>query len=220
MYHLIRLSLFVFLLLPTVAMAASLSYSVSGLEGEAEQNVLAWLGTAPDTEQERLNFMVSARDRIERSLQAVGYYHPQIDIDVQRSEPVWQMAITVDPGEPVLIHDMNVQILGPGASDPEFAHHVTEADLSSGDILHHGRFDSFRDRLLSLGQRRGYLEAKIALSRVEVDVGAGTADIFIRFDSGPRYRFGELIHDDEIVDAELIDQLRTFKEGDFFEQVK
>jgi translocation and assembly module TamA len=53
---------------------------------------------------------------------------------------------------------------------------------------------------------------------VAVEVTARTADVFIQYDSGRRYRFGALIHDGEMVDYELLDSLRTFHQGDYFEQ--
>ena len=213
-----RFYLLLLLLLPSLVTAANLTYSVSGLEGEAQKNVLAYLGAAPETSQDRLNFVVSARDRTARSLQALGYYRPRIDIDVQRTEPEWQLDIVVDPGESVHIRDITIQVLGPAANDREFARLIADVGFSSGDVLHHGRYEGFRNKLLSLGQQRGYLDAKIALNRVEVEVAAGTADVFIHYDSGPRYRFGQLIFDDELVDYEIIDSLRTFQTGEFFEQ--
>ena len=151
MFRPIRTCLFLLLCLPSWCSAANLAFSVSGLEGEPQRNVLAWLGNAPDTLQERLNFVVSARDRVERSLQALGFYHPEIDIEVQRTDPVWQVAIAVDPGEPVRIRNINIQILGPAANDLKFARLVYEVDFTAGDVLHHGQYESFRNSLLALG---------------------------------------------------------------------
>lgn len=220
MFRPFRTCLFLLLCLPSWGSAANLAFSVSGLEGEPQRNVLAWLGTAPDTPQERLNFVVSTRDRVERSLQALGFYHPEIDIEVQRTDPVWQVAIAVDPGEPVRIRNINIQILGPAANDLKFARLVYEVDFTAGDVLHHGQYESFRNSLLALGQQRGYLDARIVLSRVKVEVAAGTADVFIHYESGSRYRFGELIYNEELVDIDLLDALRTFQQGDYFEQSK
>ena len=220
MPRLIRLCLALLLLFPAWSGAASLTFSVTGLEAEPElqQNVLAWLGDDPESDQERLNFVVSARDRVERSLQALGYYRPKIDIEVQRTEPVWLLVISVEPGEPVHIRDINLQLVGAAANDPEFAQLISNVGFASGDVLHHGRYEDFRNSLLLLGQQRGYLDATIASSRVAVEVAAGTADIFVQYDSGRRYRFGALIHNDEMVDYELLDSLRTFHQGDYFEQ--
>ena len=218
--RLIPIILIALVLFPAGAGADNLAFSLVGLQGEQERNVRAWLGPPPETEPERLNFVVSARDRIERGLQALGYYRPDIQLDVQRTEPVWQLDIVVQAGDPVRINDINIQVRGPGANDPEFARLMADTDLVSGDVLHHGHFESFRNSLLSLGQRRGYLDSSVALSRVEVEVAAGKANIFIHYDSGPRYRFGELSHDSEQIDFELLDTLRTFHRGDYFDQSK
>jgi translocation and assembly module TamA len=118
----------------------------------------------------------------------------------------------------VLIRDINIQIVGAAANDLEFARLTSDVGFTSGDVLHHGRYEDFRNSLLLLGQQRGYLDATIASSRVAVEVPARTADVFILYDSGRRYRFGALIHDDEMVDYELLDSLRTFHQGDYFEQ--
>ncbi len=214
----IRLCLALLLLGPCGVNASTLTFSVSGLQGEAEKNVLVWLGPEPESAQERRNFVVSVRDRVERSLQALGYYRPAIDIDIIRTEPAWRVDIAVEPGEPVRIRMIDLQVLGAATSDDAFTQLLANTGLSQGDVLHHGRFERFRDSLLSLGQQRGYFDARIAKSRVEVDASAGTADIFIHFDSGRRYRFGDMIYDHQLADSDLLDALATFAPGDYFEQ--
>ena len=214
----VRLCLALLLLATPWVNASSLTFSVSGLQGEAERNVLVWLGPEPESDQDRRNFVVSVRDRVEQSLQALGYYQPAIDIDIMRTEPTWSVKIAVEPGEPVRIRKIDLQILGEAGSDDAFTQLLANTGLSQGDVLHHGRFERFRDSLLSLGQQRGYFDARIARSRVEVDASAGTADIFIHFDSGRRYRFGDRVYDQELADSELLEALATFAPGDYFEQ--
>ena len=219
-----RLSVVFFLcLLPPVAAwaaPANLAFTLQGLKGELQRNAIAFLGKPPETVQERLNFLISARERVDRSLQALGYYQAQIELDVQRTDPVWQLLIEVVPGDPVRIRDISIQVLGAAANDPEFSRLIDNIGFQPGDVLHHGRFEALRNRILSLGQQRGYLDGKVALSRVEVQAKAGTADVFVRYASGIRYRFGELRHDDEVVDYDLLDALRTFKRGDDFDQAQ
>ena len=215
-----RCCLLVVMLLPLPGLTANLAYTVSGLEGELRSNVLAFLGPPPDSTRERLNFTASARDRVERALQALGHYQPDIDIEIERSEPVWQLAITVDPGEPVRIRNISIQLLGPTAGDEQFNKLLSRVAFAAGDVLHHGKYEDFRNSLLALGQQRGFLDATIVSSRVEVEVGGGTADVFLTYHSGPRYRFGELVFDENLVDGELLDELRTFRSGDSFEQAK
>ena len=214
-----RLPLFFCLAFPCLAAAVpSLDYEVQGLQGELQRNVLAFLGQPPQTPQERLNFVVSARDRVERALLALGYYRPDIQLETRRSDPVWQMTIHVQPGEPVLIQDVSLQLLGPAADDAEFNRLLNESGLAVGDVLHHGRFETFRSALLSLGNQRGYFDGKFSISRVEVEAEAGRARVSLQYDSGIRYRFGEVRHDESLADEDLLVALRTFEEGQYYLQ--
>jgi translocation and assembly module TamA len=218
MPRLFTCALALLLLVPLRALPSSLEFTVNGLKGEPRDNVLAWLGEPPGTPQERLNFLVSARERTQRALQALGYYRPVIELDIQRTEPIWQMVIDVELGEPVRIRHISIQIRGPAANDEEISKLAYSSGFATGQPFHHGRYEDFRQSLLSLGQRRGYFDASIAYSRVEVEAEGGTADIFLHYDSGPRYRFGDLLYDDEIADFELLDDLRRFQQGDDFEE--
>ena len=213
--------LLILLLMSSAAGAATtLKFSVVGIEGEQKKNVLAYLGAAPESDESRRNFVVSARDKVESALQALGYYQPEIEIDLQRTEPQWRLSIVVNAGEPVRVRDINIQILGAAANDDNFTRLTSDTGFSSGDVLHHGRFESFRENVLSLGQRRGYLRGEIVASRIEVQVEAGTADIMLWYDSGPRLLFGEIIVDNTLIDSDLFDSMLTFQPGDYFDQVR
>ena len=200
--------------------ASVLDFSVEGLDGEEKKNVLAYLGKPPETLQSRLNFVAAARDKVERALQALGYYQPSIELDLQRTEPTWQLNIIADAGDPVRISDISIQILGAAANDDDFTRLSLHPGFSVGDALHHGRFDTFRANVLSLGQQQGYLRGEVVASRIEVQVGAGTADIVFRYDSGARLRFGETSVDNPLIDSELFDSMLTFQAGDYFDQFK
>ena len=213
--------LLILLLMSSAAGAATtLKFSVVGIQGEQKKNVLAYLGAAPESDENRRNFVVSARDKVESALQALGYYQPEIEIDLQRTEPKWRLSIVVNAGEPVRVRDINIQILGAAANDDNFTRLTSDIGFSSGDVLHHGRFESFRENVLSLGQRRGYLRGEIVASRIEVQVEAGTADVMLWYESGPRLRFGEIIVDNTLIDSDLFDSMLTFQPGDYFDQVR
>jgi len=206
------------LLLPLAAEAANLTYSLPGLEGELRRNVRAWLGATPETPREREAFISLAHSRASKALQALGHYRPQIDISVERSEPIWSMVIAVDPGPTVRIAGIDIQITGAAARDEEFSRLRENPGFARGDALNHGRFDDFRRRLLNLAQTRGYFQAELTRSRVEVDAGAGTAMVRVVLDSGPRFDFGELRFDSALVNAATLDALRTFERGDPYVQ--
>lgn len=206
--------------LPLAAFGGALEYSVIGLEGELERNALAWLGDPPESARQRASFVASARRRVERSLQALGHYSPEISIDVQRTEPAWKVTISVDPGEPVRIRDVTVQLLGPAAADSGFDEVLASVPFRPGDVLRHDTYENYKRMLLATGQRRGYFDGKLVHSRVAVETGAGRADVELRYESGRRYRFGELQYDESRISSAQIEALRTFQTGDYFSQAR
>jgi translocation and assembly module TamA len=204
----------------SLAAEPTLEFTLEGLEGELEENALAWIGPPPESEQERLIFVASVEQDVERSLQALGYYRPTIEIDVRRTEPVWQAAIRVDPGDPVRIRNISIQVQGDARTDEIFERRLADRSFATGDVFHHGVFESFRRGLLALGLQRGYFDGGITLGRVEVEPVGGTADVFLHYDSGPRYRFGVLNYDESQIERDLLDPMRTFQPGDYYEQSK
>lgn len=197
--------------------AATLHYSVDGLDRAQRKNVEAWLGEAPKTVEERAAFLVTARDRVSQGLQALGYYHPDIDLSLDKKAEPWRLAIRVKAGEPVEVNSFSLEIEGDAARDPAFDQWRKDLAFGEGSIFNHGDYEAMKRSLLSLGQRRGYFDAKIAHSRVEVEAGAGTARVELRYESGTRYRFGEVRHSEQSLYSSQLEPLQPFERGDPFE---
>jgi len=202
------------------AFAALLQYSLSGIDGELERNVRAWLGPEPETPQERMNFVVGARERVENALKALGYYRADIDVDVDRSGSDWSMTIEVTPGPPVLLQSVDIRLQGQAREDSAFTALVDRTPLKQGEVLNHGAYDTFKARLQTLGQERGYFDARFTRSRVAVNVANNTAAVTLDYDSGPRYHFGEVSYDPAQISPELLVQLQPFRVGDYFSQAE
>lgn len=197
--------------------AEVLSYRLAGLDKALRRNVEAWLGAAPQSEAERASFLVAARERVEEGLQALGYYHPEIDFELDRQAEPWRLDIRVDAGEPVRIAAFDVRVSGEASEDPAFDQLLEGLPLKAGDILHHGQYEAMKTSLLSLGQRRGYFDARIETSRVAVEVAANRAELHLHYDSGQRYRFGALRYDEQSLYAQPLEALQPFNRGDPFE---
>ncbi len=196
-----------------------LEVKLDGLEGELQKNTLAWLGDPPTTAQARSNYLHSARERVTGALQALGYYRPTIDTRLERGDP-WVLDIHVDPGEPVKLRRVEISIDGEAKSDPAFDKLVADSGLQPGDVLNHGDYEAFRRRLQALGLQRGYFDGRFVQNRVEVEAVGGTADVFLQYDSGPRYRFGQLQYDHESMDERLVTPLVTAREGEPYDQAR
>ncbi len=195
-----------------------LEYKLEGLEGSLEHNALAWLGPAPESPQDRANFLATAEQRVEDSLKAMGYYNPTVKILLSRSEPVWSLTISVAAGEPVIIGAVDIQLLGAAGSDEAFLQLLKSAPFVEGEIFNHGDYEEFKTRLLTLGQERGYFDAQLTQSRVAVNVVSDQADIHLHYESGQRFQFGEVEYSENGVDPALLKELQPFKEGEHFDQ--
>jgi translocation and assembly module TamA len=220
--HLLHTKLRCCLLLAALASANAwsqlLELKLSGLEGELKTNALAWLGDLPDTPQARANFLYSARENVENSLQTLGYYRADIDLDLDRSSNPWRLSITVAPGEPVRLRQVDINLVGEALEDAAFDALLAAPGFAAGDVLHHMHYEKFKRRLVALAERRGYFEARFIDSQVKVEPIGGHADLSIVYDSGRRFNFGDLRYSQDLLREELLQPLIAMQPGDPFDQ--
>jgi translocation and assembly module TamA len=196
--------------------ASSLKYSIDGVGGEPKENIEAWLGAEPSSTEERSNFISSAQEQVTLSLEALGYYRPDITIVIEKEKSPWEMLVTVVLNEPVRIAGVDVQVLDEASDDEEFSRLLESLPFAPGDIFHHGVYEGLKKQLSAMGRQRGYFDGVLSESRVEVNAADSTANIKIRYDSGQRYRFGPLNLDESVMDLSWVDSVITFDEGELF----
>jgi len=208
-------TLFVFLTFIPVATASNLTLFLEGkMPAAVEKNIYSFLGTLPETELERSAFIYSAKDNTNSALQALGYY--QADIIVSLVESPWQLIITIKLHEPTLIDIVNVNISGEAQHDESFIALLNTINIKRGDKLHHGKYESLKSNVLSLALQRGYFDGALLDSNITIKEGYHAADINIHYDSGPRYRFGDVHFNDFELEANLLSSLIPFEKGDFY----
>lgn len=201
----------------TAAVGASSGLILEGLEGELEDNVRAMLGLAGescDAPRWRIKRRLrNADEQIRAALRALGYYRPQISKQLHWGQDCWQATIEVKPGEPVRVNTLRLDIQGAAAGDEAFRALRKELPIREGMPLHHGQYESLKQRLLSLATERGYFEARYTRARVEVDPDRLSAHIDLAFDSGPRFRIGAIEIGEQPYAASLLNRLVKLKEG-------
>jgi translocation and assembly module TamA len=198
--------------------AAAADVELVGVEDPLAANVLAYLDLdeepceAPRLRVEQLHARAPAR--IRDSLQAFGHYEPTVTAELTFDDTCWHARYTIAPGEPVRIRTLDVAVSGEAEGDPPFAAAVAEAGLAAGAALDHGAYERLKRRLADLGRERGYAEAAFASNRIDVYPELHAADIALRFDSGPRYAFGETELTQEVLTDELAQSYLTFSAGE------
>jgi translocation and assembly module TamA len=203
------------LLLQTSAQAA---VEITGIEGELLANALAYIGLDEepcDTAEWRIEQQFrAAPEDIRSALQAYGHYDALVRGELTRTETCFEARFTVAPGEPVRLRNVQVELAGAAAADPAFAEARDQAALRSGEPLHHGRYEQLKRRWSDLARDRGYAGAMFLASTIDVYVEERAADVVLRFDSGPRYRFGRVAFDQEVLTDRLIRSYVPFRSGD------
>jgi translocation and assembly module TamA len=205
-------------LLPVAAQA---EVTLRGLDKTQTVNVRSYLRLSdtpcdtPPWQVRRLSAKAPAQ--IAAALEALGYYRSNIEIsDGETRKNCWHKLIVVDPGPPTLFRDASVTLLGEGASDPVLAKLVAEHPLRDGVRVNHGVYARFKQGLASRATQRGFFDATFKASSVTVHSDLATAKAVITLDTGPRYRFGEVTVDSDLLTKELFGVLTQIKAGSFY----
>ncbi|MFQ5487127.1 MAG: autotransporter assembly complex family protein [Gammaproteobacteria bacterium] len=193
---------------------------ITGIGGKAAVNVRAFLSI----EKERNNPSLSkarlqrlhhrARQEIRHALQPFGYYRPHIEAELSWQGATWQAHYRIDPGEPVRIRRLQLDIVGEGSGDNGLRRAMQRFPLRVGDVLLHARYESGKQNLLQEALNRGYIKARFAAHEIRVFPEENVADIRLALDSGIRFRFGKVIFSDTVIDRLLLARYSDIQAGE------
>ncbi len=203
-------------LLQSVSLFA-ITPDVQGIDEHLAENVLAHVGEIKPLELNNTTRLFRNLNRaVENALQPYGYYHAKSFISVEDEK----LTIRIDAGDPVLLAEVDVRIVGEAAQDPRFQLTVDGSTLRSGAQLNHAEYELLREDLLELARELGYFDAHYSQSVLTVNPGTLTARPTLHLVSGTRYRFGQLSLLGTEVDAHLLHAKANFSEGEYFTQTK
>lgn len=202
------------------AARADIHVELQGVDGEARSNVLTYLSVERYREREEVDPDTMQRlfDRVDgevkNALRPFGFYEPKVTSSYRADGRDWRVEIHVEPGEPVRVRELTIQIEGPGADDPVFDSIRNQSLLRLGSRLHHGSYEQVKGEMVRLAAANGYLAARMARSEMLVDVANHSATVDLRLDTGERYRFGKVEIEQTAIRPELMRRYLRFREGD------
>ncbi|PML55240.1 hypothetical protein BCT74_07885 [Vibrio lentus] len=205
-------SLFVF----TQHSSIAAEFKVKGLNKTLTENVELYLEALADVTASQLSKKKIAK-RIENALNPYGYYHPQLDIELNDPDNI---TLNIDSGPVMRIAGSDVKVSGKASKDDEFIKILNQSKLDSGLPLSHLEYDKTKQAIFSLAKRKGYFDGKFIESRIEVIPSDNIANIHLHFCSGPRYKFGSVSVPHNGVEPIRIERIPTFKQGDDFDTIK
>jgi translocation and assembly module TamA len=195
--------------------AAEVRLEVAGIEGPLLDNVRLHVGLPPSPEPLVVRrHAEQAADRAREALEALGHYEAVIHTSGRRENGNRIIHLDIDPGEPVRLASVRIELSGEAADDSPFAELIARLPLKEGDSLHHGRYEEAKRAIESLAMARGYFDGGFLQSEILVRRSEHQADVVLRYDSGRRYRLGEVRIPPSPLSEKLLRRLVPFRAGD------
>ena len=179
--------------------AAGVQIEIEGLDDELKAAARASLELAQYADRdvspaqiERL--VLRGQDQIREALEPYGYYNARASGRVAAPDDKGQHTVVfkVERGEPVLVKDESVIVTGAAAEIQEVKSSIAEFRPHAGERLDHGAYEASKNRIDGTLKSAGFFDANLQKHKVSVSRAANTADIDLSWDSGQRYRFGEV----------------------------
>ncbi len=181
----------------------------------------------PRMDREQLQRLVRDTPEQAKNLVATaGYYTPVVTVRVDTTGAKPVVIVDVDPGEPVTIDKVELELRGFDPTPPLAASEPfdTEAlkrswSLKSGSVFRQADWESAKRALLREVVQTRYPRAQLVDTQAVVDPETHKVSLLVVLDSGPELRFGELrIEGLKRYDASIIRNLDKIRPGDYYSE--
>ena len=151
------------------------------------------------TEISRL--MVAAEANARELLGTLGYFTPTLTLELnetpESTKAPREIVITVSPGEPTKVSNVQISYGGPiaddAAAEPQRDSIRTNWGLRAGQPFTQQAWDSAKTTALRSLTASRFPTGSIEISRAEVDADRSEARLSVTYQSGPAYKFGPLV---------------------------
>ncbi|MEO8344949.1 MAG: BamA/TamA family outer membrane protein [Betaproteobacteria bacterium] len=166
-----------------------------------------------------------AREALPQAREAAatqGFFSAQVDLAIDRSTKPAAITLTVVTGEPTLITDTSIVVLGPAQLDVPTGTDVIsriqrEWRLPVGDVFRQPAWTSAKERAVATLAASPYAAAKLVASEAKIDPEARGAALSLEISSGPAFHFGEIeVRGLERYSPELVKAFSTIRHGDLY----
>jgi translocation and assembly module TamA len=198
--------------------AAPAEVVIEGVEAEIRDNILAYmrLDEEPcDAPAWRIRRLFADSDmQIREALEVVGYYSVDIDKQLELTDTCWQARFTIKLGQPVVFRDVTINIDTSAAVNSEMDKVIADCAIQAGDVLKHASYEACKRLITRAAKNRGYFSSSFAEQRIDVFPDQNAADVSLNFVTGPRYVFGNITFDQDVLDPELIHRFVRIEQGE------
>lgn len=194
-----------------------ITLKVEGIKNKAAYNNvmvhLSSLKTIPVENSDRYYYLASKT--IDEALRAVGYFNSKIDYQFVPQPNAKQdlLIASVALDEPVKIAEIQVQLLGDAEKDENFLA-LQKQVPKLGTVLNQGVYDDYKAELEKVALAKGFFDYQFLTHRLAILPSAHEAYWQLAFDSGKRYRYGNIRFQGSQIREDYLRNILAIQSGD------
>lgn len=156
-----------------------------------------------------------AEDDIRGALNPFGYYDTEItsDFDLGARRATYTI-VTLGPR--TVVRDISIRIEGDGKDFQPLKDVRSRLRMQPEEPLRHQRYNADKNSFSLAAFEYGFLDSRFLVSDLWVYPDEQAADIEWRFDTGTRWRFGEISVEADNIDEDVIRRYLTITEDNYF----
>lgn len=158
------------------------------------------------------------QEAIDKALRALGYYNTQYQFSITpRTRPqkdLLHLMISLD--KPVKIDETDIQISGELAEDSELKRLLEKDVPATGAVLNHEIYENVKSSVEKIAHSKGYFDGEWLQHRLEVYPNVHLADWRLAYESGNRYRYGEISFLNSQIRDDYMRNILRIKSGDHY----
>lgn len=178
--------------------AAELRVDINGIEGELIENARAHLSMQRYVDRDvsaaqvRLLYQ-QAPEELRAALRPYGYYHAEVTSELNETgQNDFHAVFRVEPGNPVIVRDVRTRVQGPAADLAEVQAALEQFQLHRGERLVHAAYENGKAAIDQAMREAGFFSAELVRHRLAVNPTTHSAEIDLVWQSGERYRLGQV----------------------------
>ncbi|KGQ64538.1 membrane protein [Gallibacterium anatis 7990] len=194
-----------------------ITLKVEGIKNKAAYNNvmvhLSSLKTIPVENSDRYYYLASKT--IDEALRAVGYFNSKIDYQFVPQPNAKQdlLIANVALDKPVKIAEIQVQLLGDAEKDENFLA-LQKQVPKLGTVLNQGVYDDYKAELEKVALAKGFFDYQFLTHRLAILPSAHEAYWQLAFDSGKRYRYGNIRFQGSQIREDYLRNILAIQSGD------
>jgi translocation and assembly module TamA len=212
---------------PATFAANNLTIEITGVNADAAANIQARLAIDQEaygptlTTQQLQTFYDHAPTTIRSALEPYGYFKASVTSQHTPYNPKMnKVHFYIQPGLPILITKIELQIIGPGEDNTAIQQFVRQFPLKVGDVFNTERYEKAKSTLFDITNNQGYLKAVLDKKEIRINLNNRSAIIILRMNTGSQYYFGPFTFSQSPFNDAFLHRFVPFKEDEPFSSEK